>query len=156
MCRKMLIAQLKSLTMSKAPSRALSPLCHSEGACWQLKVRFASVWFGFGFGFWFGFALLSLCCRGSVDKSAQLKHNFLLFGKALKMMLPQRDRHLLLALPLLFATGLFLSFVTILSLPLSRSPAPSLPLFGYCYCCCTSLLSHDKCVLCCINRTLDL
>lgn len=65
-----------------------------------------SVWFGFGFGFGFvlglefGFALLLLCCRGSVDKSAQLKHNFLLFGKALKMMLPQRDRHLLLALPL--------------------------------------------------------
>lgn len=129
MCRKMLIAQLKSLTMSKAPSRARSPLSHSEGACWQLKVRFASVWFGFGFGFWFGFALLSLCCRGSVDKSAQLKHNFLLFGKALKMMLPQRDRHLLLALPLPLPQTLplfchyTLSLSLLLALPLSLSLA---------------------------------
>lgn len=64
-CRKMLIAQLKSLSMSKAPSRARSPLCPlSGGGCWQLKVR-CSVRFGSGLAWSLG---LLCSCYAAEDR----------------------------------------------------------------------------------------
>lgn len=58
-CRKMLIAQLKSLTMSKAPSRARRSLLAIKGSLLG-SLRFGSG-LGFGLGLlWVCFALAML------------------------------------------------------------------------------------------------